>query len=151
MVVEVFEGYLKNGEFVDAESFIKKELKKRPTSVLLNIYYARYLMERRNDTDEAAKILERQREVSHNHPVVLRLLLACYAESSIPRFEAADDLVNQIRADLGEYLEQSLDLQMEIAVFYVRWSVTLKHQEGVSIALRRTQDRHGTRSWHERP
>lgn len=130
-IIAVFEGYLKQRQFADAEDFIRMELKKRPTSVLLNYYYARYLKERRNETDAAIEILEGLRGATRNHPTVLKLLFACYASSSIPKFERADNLITQIQSDLGAYLEQDLDLQMEIARFYTRWSVSIKLTRGI--------------------
>jgi DNA replication protein DnaC len=130
-ILGIFEGYVKNRGFTDAEDFIKKELKKRPNSVLLNYYYARYLKDRRNEIDQAIKIFEELRKITHNHPAVLKLLFLCYASLSIPKFESADNLINQIQADLGEYLEQDLDLQLEIARFYVRWSVSIKLTKGI--------------------
>ncbi len=130
-VLDVFEGYIKHREFADAEAFIKKELKKRPNSVLLNFYYARYLKNRRNESDSAIKILEGLRDITGNHPLILKLLFSCYAESSIPRFESADNLIGQIQFNLGDYLEDDFDFQIEMARFYVRWSASIKNTRGI--------------------
>lgn len=130
-IIEIFEGYLKNREFTDAEDFIKKELKKRPNSILMNYYYARYLKERKNDLGEAIKILENLRKLSRNHPTILKMLFICYSSLSIPQFENADNLVNQIQAEMGNYLEEDLDLQLEIVRFYVRNSISLKVKRGI--------------------
>lgn len=130
-IIGIFEGYVKHREYADAEDFLGRELKKRPNSVLLNYYYARYLKDRRNEVAQAIKILEELRKISRNHPTVLKLLFLCYASASIPMFESADGLISQIQADLGGYLDQDLELQLEIARFYIRWSVSIKCTKGI--------------------
>jgi hypothetical protein len=130
-IIEIFEGYIKNRQFSEAEDFIKKELKKHQDSILLNFYYAKYLKDRRNEIDNAITILEDLRTRSHNHPAILKLLLMCYSNASIPKFEHADNLIDQIQADLGEYLKDDLELQMGIARLYIRWSTTLKLAKGI--------------------
>src|SRR5262249_47380765 len=61
----------------------------------------------------------------------LRLLFLCYASASIPMFESADHLIGQIEADLGDYLDQDLELQLEIGRFYIRWSTSIKFSKGI--------------------
>lgn len=129
-IIGIFEGYAKNQQYADAEDFIKRELKKRPNSILLNYYYALYLKDRRNEIDQAVKILEDLRKISRNHPTVLKLLFTCYAAVSIPKFESADNLADQIQADLEEYLDQDLELKLGISRFYIRWSISVKMSRG---------------------
>jgi DNA polymerase III delta prime subunit len=130
-IISIFDGYIKNQEYADAGNFIERELKKHTQSILLNYYYAKYLKDRRNDIEKAIQILEILRKTSRNHPSVLRLLFNCYTSPLKPNYERAEILVNQIKVELGEYLEQEPALQMEIARFYVKWSISIKVSKGI--------------------
>ncbi len=125
-IVNTFEDYLRNDEPIDAKDFLERELKRRPDSILLNYYYARYLKDHRNEVTQAIQILEDLRSRSGNHPSVLKLLFLCYAAVNMPRFENAEDIVTQVRSHLGDYLEEDIAFQLDIARFYIRWSISIK-------------------------
>ena len=128
MLIDTFENYLKDGLDVEAEDFIRRELGRRNDSLLLNLYYAKYL-KKIHRHDEAINILERIREISKNHPTILKQLFSCYASLEIPKFEKAEQLLTQIQADLKD--EMDTDLKIEVARFLVRWSTMLKTKRGI--------------------
>lgn len=130
-IINIFESYIKNDEYPNAQDFLERELTRHPDSVLLSYYYAKYLKDRQNNKDQAIKILESIRTASHNHPSVLKLLFLCYVSTNIPRFESAENIVSQIQSHMGDYLIEDVELQLEIARFYIRWSVTIKSIRGI--------------------
>jgi RNA-directed DNA polymerase len=128
-LIQIFESYVRETQFSEASEFIKDQLRKKPESIILNYYYAKYLKENRIDTTEAIRILEKLTEISGNHPSVLRLLFSCYSTMEIPNFDKSNNLISQIISDLGDEIE--VDMQVEIARFYVRWSIYLRHKKGI--------------------
>lgn len=128
-LITIFRGYLRDNRLSEASDFMKEQLRKRPESIIMNYYYAKYLQETRIDIPEAIRILERLTAISGNHPSVLRLLFTCYATMEIPSFEKANNLISQIASDLGDDLD--VDIKIDIARFYIRWSTYLRHKKGI--------------------
>jgi len=121
-VVEVFENYVTEKEYLEAERFITGQLNERPDSILINYHYARYLKNQKRDVSEAIEILERIRESAGNHVSILRLLFSCYISLDVPNFNKASAYVGQLEKDLGGVE----DVKLEIAEFYVRWSTSIR-------------------------
>lgn len=124
-LVEIFNNYLSQRNFLEAEKFIQDQIKEKPTSVLLNYYYAKYLKERKHDLDQAISILESIREKSMNNSKLLILLVECYANQTIPNFEKGQIYASQI-----EELEVNEGTKIELAKFYTHWSASLKIKIG---------------------
>lgn len=121
-LANMFETYLTEGQFLEAEDFINQEIDNRKGSVLLSYRYARFLTERRRHYEKALGILEDIREASHNHPHVLALLIRCYMSLDIPKYEAAELYVRQV----GDYAAEDPDLAILLAEYYMDWSTSLK-------------------------
>jgi predicted transcriptional regulator len=121
-ILGIFENYLSQKQYLEAESFIKDQLDKKARSILLKYHYARYLKEQKRETDRAIEILESIREASNNHISILRLLVSCYTSLDIPNFDRASVYVKQI--ENTPFNDESLKL--EIAEFYVRWSISIR-------------------------
>lgn len=130
-IIQIFDDYLRDSQYSIAEDFIKGEIKRNPNSVILNYYYAQYLKNQRKEPDKAITILENLRELTHNHPFILKSLFSCYASASVPNYEQADILVSQIRANMGGSLDDDLSLLLEIGWFYIHWSSSLKWSKGI--------------------
>ena len=84
-----FQTSLGEGHYVLAEDFIRDHLTKHPGSVLLNLYYAKFLKEIKRKTEDAIARLEDIRVASGNDPLVLRFLMAYYVSLEFPNFEQA--------------------------------------------------------------
>jgi len=121
-LIKTFDDYLTNKDYLDAERFIKEQLKKKPDSILLNYHYALYLKEYRKDILGAIEVLEKIRDFSGNHPNILKVLYSCYISLDVPNFDKAGVYVEQ----LEKYMKDSDDLKLEIAEFHVRWSTSVK-------------------------
>jgi GTPase SAR1 family protein len=118
----IFEDYLGRGHFLSAEDFIKEQLKLRPISVLLNLRYARYLKEIKQQTEDAIERLEAIRKRSGNDQQVLRLLMNYYAALEPPKFDQA----NTYARELGDIAIDNNEIRFEIAHFYIVWSTATK-------------------------
>lgn len=128
-LIEIFDTYVKDGQLAKASDFIKEQLKKRPDSIILNYYYAKYMKDNRIDIPEAIKILEKLAETSGNHPSIIKLLLSCHTKTEIPNFEKTDNLVREVLSDMEGDLEAGITL--DIARFYIRWAIYLKQKKGL--------------------
>ena len=126
-VVAIFNNYVSQGQFLDGEDFMKREIKKRD-SILLRYQYAKYMKEQKGDLDGAVDILEGIREPSKNHQNVLRLLVACCINMDIPKYERASTYVTH----LENTPTKDDSLKLEIAEFYVRWSTSIRKNRQVS-------------------
>ena len=120
-LIEVFNNYLSQRNFLEAEKFIKDQIRDKQNSVILNYHYAKYLKERKHDIEQAITILESIREKSANNPKILILLIDCYSNQAIPNFDKA-----AIYADQIEVLKIKADAKLELAKFYTHWSTSLK-------------------------
>lgn len=121
-VVSIFGEFLAVKQYLDAEDFLKREIGRRPKSILLNFHYAKFLKEQRRET-EAIEILENIREIGDNHPSILRLLFSCYISLEIPNYKKASIYAKELE---NTDLFNDQDLQLEIAEFYVSWSTSIK-------------------------
>lgn len=119
-LVRLFEQYLAQEEYLEAEDLIKKSIDDHPESFLLKYHYARYLLKYRNKLEDAIEILELIREPSGNHPNILRLLFKSYI--NLLDFQNAHVYAQEL--EKSEILDE--DLLEELAEFYVRWSVSIK-------------------------
>lgn len=128
-LITIFRGYLRDNQLTEASDFMKEQLRKKPESLIINYYYAKYLQETRIDIPEAIKILEKLTEISGNHPSVVKLLFTCYSTMEIPSFEKANSLIPQISSNTGNELD--VDTMFDIARFYIRWSTYLRQKKGV--------------------
>ncbi len=135
VIIGIFDNYLREHQYTEAQDFINEQLKLRPESILLNYYYARFLKERTFDYEGAIQILEKVRETSGNHTTILKLLFSCYASLSIPKFEKTSLLIEQITENDGGDLKEDVELQLEIIRFYIRWSITVRMQQKVNDVL----------------
>lgn len=124
-LIEVFNSYLSQRNFLEAEKFIKDQIKDKQNSVILNFHYAKYLKERKHDLEQAITVLESIREKSGNNPKILILLIDCYASQAIPNFDKA-----AVYADQVEVLKIDQDAKIELAKFYTHWSTYLKMKMG---------------------
>jgi tetratricopeptide (TPR) repeat protein len=117
-----FRRYVAEGQFLVAEDFIRDLLISNPTSVLLNITYARYLKEKKGKVQEAIDRLEAVRIKSGHALEVLRLLMKYYSDLAPADYEHADVLASELEpasvTDMG--------IKFDLAEFYVRWSTSLK-------------------------
>jgi tetratricopeptide (TPR) repeat protein len=118
----VFQEYLRQRQYLEAEDFIRKRLRGAPDSLLLNLHYAKYLKENKRETEAAIERLEAIRERSGNDPQVLRLLMAYYAALRFPNFEQAHNYAQE----LENIAEQNVAIKNELAQFYVAWSTAVK-------------------------
>ena len=128
-LILIFEDYIRAHQFSEALNFMKEQLRKKPDSIVLNYYYAKYLKDSKIDIPNSIRILEKLIEQSGKHPSILKLLFTCYASLEIPNFEKADQLVSQISHDLGD--EMDVETIIEIASFYVRWSAYLRQKTSI--------------------
>ncbi len=124
-LIEVFNNYLSQRDFLEAEKFIKDQIKEKQNSVILNYHYAKYLKERKRDMDQAISVLEKIRERSNNNPKILLLLIDYYANQAIPNFDKG-----AVYADQIEVLDLNEDAKIELARFYTHWSTSLKMKIG---------------------
>src|SRR5205823_4468607 len=120
--VITFQNSLAQGRYLPAEDFIRERLKERPKSLLLNLYYAKYLKEVKRQTEAAIERLEGIRARSGNDPQVLRLLMAYYAALEFPNFEQAHGYARE----LEEIAADKPEIKFELAKFYVTWSTAVK-------------------------
>jgi hypothetical protein len=119
-LIGMFNSYLSESNYLEAENFIQEQLKKNPESIILKYYYAQHLKSYKKDVTEAIKLLESVREKSKNHPEILMLLVECYMTLEIPNFEKASVYANALKG-VGEER-----IQIRLAEFYVRWSTSIK-------------------------
>lgn len=123
-LAQMFENYLAQGQLLDAADFINEQLQVLPSSILLNYHYARYLLQYRQEYEQAIERLEQIRELSGNRPKILALLVKCFMASAIPRYELAQIYVKE----LENYVDNDEELRMQIAEFYTDWSSHVKSQ-----------------------
>ncbi len=120
--VLTFEDYISQGHYLLAENFIAEQLRERPSSLLLNLRYAKYLKEIKRQTQEAIERLEAILVASGYDQQVLRLLMTYYIALEIPNFEQAHGYARELEAVSA----QSKEIKAELAQFYVAWSTALK-------------------------
>lgn len=118
----LFQDYVAEGHYVLGEDFIRDRLKEYPQSVLLNLYYAKYLKEIKRQTDGAIERLESIRERSGNDQQILRLLMQYYTQLDVPNFEQA----HAFAMELEDIAALNAEIRLELAHFYVAWSTALK-------------------------
>ncbi len=118
--IGIFNNYLSERNYLEAEGFIADQIKKNPESVVFKFYYARYLKNQKREITEAIKLLEFIIEKSRNHPEILITLIECYLAIEIPNFEKAS-----IYAAKLENID-SESIRVHLAEFYVRWSTSIK-------------------------
>jgi len=119
-LIGLYNNYLGEQNFLEAENFIIDQIKKNPESIILKYYYARYQKNHKGDVVGAIKLLESIREKSRNHPEILMLLVECYVELDIPNFEQASVYANEL-SNIDD-----VALKIRLAEFYVRWSTSIK-------------------------
>lgn len=117
-----FRDYLNEGKFLEAEDFINKQLKDNPNSILLNLNYAKYLLNNKREKAKAIEILEKIREHSGNHKTILFLLVESYIKLDIPNFHKANSMVIELEKSVSSNEERKL-----IASFYINWSFSKKN------------------------
>lgn len=121
-VASIFDKYVSENHFREAEDFIKDELKKDPRSILLNYKYAKYLHEANKKTNEAIQLLESIRREAVNDPLILQLLVAYYSSLDIPNFREANNYARDLKVTTDE------NILLVLAEFYVKWSTSIKMQ-----------------------
>ena len=127
-ILSIFNSYLSEKDYLGAERFIKDELKENPQLILLKFHYAKFLKEQKREIEEAIQILEDIREPGNNHPSILRLLVSCYMSLDVPNYDRASVYVQQIESVPVE----DEDLRLQVAEFYVRWSISIKMNRDIS-------------------
>jgi len=127
-ILRIFDNYLSEKQYLEAERFISDQLKEKPHSILLKYHYARYLKEEKGDIEQAIDILEGIREVGSNHPSILRRLISCYTSLEIPNYTRASTYIAQLES--GALDDETL--KREIGEFYVRWSISIKMNREIS-------------------
>jgi tetratricopeptide (TPR) repeat protein len=118
----MFQEYVTQGHHVMAEEFMRERLEARPDSVFLNLHYAKYLKEVKQQTEEAIERLEVIRQRSGNDLQILRLLMAYYIALPVPNFEQAHSYARELEACASD----NPQIKLELARFYVAWSTAIK-------------------------
>jgi len=124
-IVEIFDSYLAQRDLGAADSFLRAEIKNRPTSKLLRLTLAKFRKNYQNEFEGAIEILEKLKEETksyeNQHPVVLRELAKCYRGSDPPAFEKA----NLIYSELLK-ITNDPECFFEAGECYVVWSTHTK-------------------------
>jgi GTPase SAR1 family protein len=118
----IFQQYLANEQLIHAEDFIKEKLKEWPTSILLNLHYAKFLKEIKREIPDAIGRLESIRLQSSNDPSILRLLVAYNTALDFPNFEQA----HLYAKELEQNRINDEETLMELAHFYTQWATNIK-------------------------
>lgn len=121
-LISIFEKYIQENDLLEAEDFIKSQLKEHPHSIVLNFYYARFLKDKKREIDAAIQRLEQIREPSGNHSSILRELSKYYIALDIPNFDKASIYIIELERSMGN----DAAFILEIADFYVKWSTSIK-------------------------
>jgi hypothetical protein len=124
----IFQKFLDDNDFLEAEDFIKEQLATRPNSIVLNLHYAKYLKEVRGDVISAIERLEAIRERSGNHPHVLQLLIEYYLAIEPQDFDKGYIYANEL-----EQLQIIEDgARLAVAKFYTEWSTKIKARMAIN-------------------
>lgn len=121
-IIEIFNKYISDKNFIDAEEFLDRQLKKNKKSILLKYHFAKYLKEHKKEIDSAIEILKSIDKDGFKHPNILRLMISCYTSMDIPKYDKANKYVNELQG----YSENNDALKLEIAEFFIGWSSYIK-------------------------
>lgn len=127
-ILSIFHSYLSENQYLEAERFIQSELDKRPEASLLKFHYAKYLKEQKRDIEGAIEVLEEVTELGTGHPSILQLLVSCYMSLDVPNYDGASVYIRQLESVPLD--DESLKLQ--IAEFYIRWSIFVKMNRDIN-------------------
>lgn len=122
-IIGIFNSYLSDKSIVDADNFIKEQLKKNHDSATIKYHYAKFLLENQNEPDLAIKHLEEL--VHYNISSIFLLLVKSYLTLEIPNFIKADKYVCQLEKNhLCDDAAYTLMVD-----FYTTWSSSVKNQQ----------------------
>jgi len=124
-IMSCFQDYLKRENYVQGEKYLRDEIEKLPESLYLKYSLAKFLFEKKGDSDSAIQILEKalnELKIKGKFDLnVSRLLLKCFMSCAVPPFERALPYITEI-----ERKNKSEDIYLEIAEFYIKWSETIR-------------------------
>ena len=121
-IIEIFNKYISENNFIEAEDFLNAQLKKHKKSILLKYHFAKYLKEHRREIESAIELLKSIDKDGFKHPNILRLMVSCYTSMEIPKYDRANKYVNE----LYTYTDGNDNLKIEISEFYIGWSTFIK-------------------------
>lgn len=126
-VMEIFQGYVMDNKFAEAEIFLQEQLKKYHNSILLRFHYAKYLKEVRNEIGSAIQILqelyEQQKDKMAKDPNISTLLASCYCSLIPPDYQKASRLYDEL-----EMRFENDEMKKLVGEFYIKWSNYLKNK-----------------------
>ena len=121
-IIEIFNKYLAENNYIEAEDFLSGQLKRHKNSILLKYHFAKYLKEQKREIDSAVELLKSIDKDGFKHPSILRLMISCYISMDIPKYDRAKKYVNELKS----YLDENDQIKIEIAEFYIGWSTFIK-------------------------
>lgn len=121
-IVEIFNKYLSDENYLEAEEFLKDQFKKSPQSLLLKFHYAKYLKEQKHEIHSAIDLLREIKKDHLKHPSILRLIISCYTSLDIPNYDKGKKYVNELKF----FMHENDEIKIEIAEFYISWSTSIK-------------------------
>jgi GTPase SAR1 family protein len=128
-LLNIFNNYLRNREFTNAEVFLHEQMDKYRDSILLQYHYAKYLKEQRNEVDRAIPILEKLYELEKKKvimdPNIIMLLASCYCSLPNPQYHKASKLYEEI--DIS--FEKDQKLLRTVGAFYIKWSTSMNSKK----------------------
>lgn len=121
-IIGIFNSYLNDKSIVEAEAFIKEQLKKNKESAPIKFRYAKYLLENQNEPELSIRYLEELEGL--NNISIYHLLIKCYLSLDIPNYPKAYKYICEIEKNhnCGD------ETYILITEFYTNWSSSLKNQ-----------------------
>jgi hypothetical protein len=124
-IIDIFNSRIESMDFEYAEHFLDGEIKKRPSSQLLNLNKAIFLRDRKKEINQSISILEKLysdiKSSGKSDPNILLALATTYTRKEFPDFEKADICCRE----LFEIADQN-STKMFLGEFYISWSTYLK-------------------------
>lgn len=127
-ILEIFNSRLESRDFDWAEHFMDGELKKRPSSQLLNLHKAIFLRDRKKDIQQAISILERLnqeiKQMGSSDPNILLALASAYTMKDFPDYEKADACCTELSK-----IADAESTKLFIGELYINWSTYIKNKK----------------------
>lgn len=125
-ILKIFRELLVEKRYLEAEDFIKDQLRSHPNSIFFKYHYAKFLKEQKHAVEDALQILEacheKLRSNDQSDLSIIRLLASCHTSLDIPNFYKAKIYYDE----LSHAAEKDEELSWELAEFYIKWSTTMK-------------------------
>lgn len=121
-IIGIFNNYIQDKKWMEAESFFQDQIKKKHSSKLLLFHYAIYLKEHKNDIEGALEILETIVSTGERHPNIMRLIISCYISKDIPNYDKASIYAKELEI----FAHENDQIKVELASFYISWSSVIK-------------------------